>query len=209
MLEDFERFREAISKRLSEFKNLWKEASEERLYMEALFCLFTPQSKAVKCWEAVEELKRRGLLFADDRERIARVLMGRVRFHNTKAHRAVELKGIFWNEGALNIRGLLSSFKDPKAARNWLAENVKGYGYKEASHFVRNIGYTFDVAIIDRHILKNLKEAGIVEEIPKSISPRKYLELEDTFVRFAKDLGLSPQELDLFLWAKETGFIFK
>jgi len=37
----------------------------------------------------------------------------------------------------------------------WLVKNLTGLGYKEAGHFLRNIG-SGKIAILDRHILRNL-----------------------------------------------------
>ncbi|MCK4265146.1 hypothetical protein KAW80_02185 [Candidatus Babeliales bacterium] len=56
-------------------------------------------------------------------------------------------------------------------------KNIKGIGYKEASHFLRNVGYN-DVAIIDRHVLRFLKREKLIQEIPKTTTPKKYLAFE-------------------------------
>ena len=45
-----------------------------------------------------------------------------------------------------------------------------GLGYKEASHFLRNIGLSEDIPILDRHILKNLVLLGAIDKVPSSIS---------------------------------------
>lgn len=88
-------------------------------------------------------------------------------------------------------------------------KNVKGMGYKEASHFLRNIGFADDLAILDRHILKNLKIFGIIEEIPKSLSKKKYLEIEEKMRNLANEVNIPLSHLDLLFWSKETGEIFK
>jgi N-glycosylase/DNA lyase len=82
-------------------------------------------------------------------------------------------------------------------------------GYKEASHFLRNIGFADDLAILDRHILKNLKIFGIIEEIPKSLSKKKYLEIEEKMRNLANEVNIPLSHLDLLFWSKETGEIFK
>jgi len=93
--------------------------------------------------------------------------------------------------------------------RNGLADNVKGYGLKEASHFLRNIGKSNnEIAILDRHILKNMKRAKMIRErIIKS--KRDYLEKEHKFLDLANCLRIPANELDLLLWGKENGEIFK
>jgi N-glycosylase/DNA lyase len=68
--------------------------------------------------------------------------------------------------------------------RDWFVRNVKGLGWKEASHFLRNIGYR-DLAILDRHILKNLRRHRIIRSLPKSLTPARYQSIERKFRRFA------------------------
>ena len=102
------------------------------------------------------------------------------------------------------------SNKDPIELREWLVENIIGYGMKEASHFIRNIGFSKNqLAILDVHILKNLKEFGIIDDIPKSLTRKRYLEIEEKMKGFANRLGITLDELDLLLWSKETGIVFK
>ena len=48
-----------------------------------------------------------------------------------------------------------------------------------------------------------------IKEIPKTITKKKYLELENIFKKFAKDLNLEVEELDLLLWYLEAGYVFK
>jgi len=95
------------------------------------------------------------------------------------------------------------------AARDWLVRNVKGLGYKEASHFLRNIGLGKELAILDVHILKNLKELGVIENIPSSLTKKRYLEIEDKMRKFSRRTKIPLAELDLLLWSLETGFVFK
>ena len=80
---------------------------------------------------------------------------------------------------------------------------------KEASHFLRNIGFGKEIAILDRHILKNLKRVGVIDEIPKTISRKKYLEMETKMSNFCNKIGISMAELDLLFWSEETGEILK
>jgi N-glycosylase/DNA lyase len=88
-------------------------------------------------------------------------------------------------------------------------ENVKGLGYKEASHFLRNIGLGEDLAILDRHILKNLGLLGVIDEVPSSPTKRLYLEIERKMAAFSKEAKIPMGQLDLLLWYKEAGEVFK
>ena len=88
-------------------------------------------------------------------------------------------------------------------------QNIRGLGYKEASHFLRNIGLGEDIAILDRHILRNLAMIGLIEDTPNSMSRKKYLQIEGEMAEFAKQIRIPLSHLDLLFWYKETGEIFK
>ncbi|HDN95941.1 MAG: DNA lyase [Thermoplasmata archaeon] len=197
-----------IEERLEEFEKLWKNGREEDILAELFFCLLTPQSKAKACWDAILAIKNKSLLLDGSKEEIVSMLRG-VRFKNKKAEYIVDARKIFTNEGKVKIRSVFEKFKDAYEAREWLVKNIKGMGYKEASHFLRNIGKGKNVAILDRHILKNLYLLEIINEIPSSISGKKYIEIENKMREFAKKINIPLAHLDLVLWYKETGEVFK
>jgi len=201
----YKKQRAQIKKRLAEFKSIGKKGNK-KLFAELCFCLCTPQSKAVNCNEAIRRLSASKDLFNGSSERIAKHLKGLVRFHNNKAKYIVEARKKFCNVGA-NGRSPLHG--DPAQTRRWLVENIKGLGMKEASHFLRNIGRGLDLAIIDRHILTNLKRYGEIEQLPESISDKQYLIIEEKMRKFSKALNIPMAEMDLVFWSSETGHIFK
>ncbi len=206
-----ERWRGEARRRVAEFEALWREASDGRLFAELAFCLLTPQSPAVRCWAAVEELVDEGLLLSGSRREIAEVLRrSGVRFHRTKALNITLARRVFAPSGQPRVRVILQPFgTDAAAAREWLVQNVRGMGMKEASHFLRNVGLGLNLAVLDRHILRAMLRAGAVEELPRTLTRRRYLELERRFCELAARLGCTPAELDLAIWAEATGFVFK
>jgi len=197
-----------IQARLADFRRLGETGDDEALFAELAFCLFTPQSKARSCWAAVERLRERGLLCSGEACDVAGQLEG-VRFHNTKARNLTEVRRLFSADGRLRVRETLGRFGSGREAREWLVAEVKGLGYKEATHFLRNIGRGEGMAILDRHILRNLVALGVLDAVPASLSRRRYLEIEDAMVRAADALGIPVQELDLLMWCKETSDLFK
>ncbi len=191
-----------ILKRLSEFSNL-KKADEGTLFYELCFCILAVQTSGIRSWKVAERLKESG--FYNNGALPTKFLReGYIRFHNNKARHLLEARQKF-----PEIMKKVKEIKDEAELRDWLVNNVKGLGMKEASHFLRNIGFTQNLAIIDRHILKNMLRYEIIEEIPKSLTRKKYLELEEKFQGFSKGMGMKPAELDLLLWAKEVGVVFK
>ncbi len=203
----YETRRDAIHVRLKEFREILQ-GSEEEVFAELCFCLLTPQSSAKVCWDAVNRLREKGLLLKGDSGELEPLLRD-VRFNDSKARYIVEARGTFSKNGGLRLKSHLTSFFNLFELREWLVENVKGLGYKEASHFLRNIGLGEEFAILDRHILRNLKDLGVLPEVPASLTKKRYLEIEDKVRRFSKEIGIPMADLDLLLWSKETGWIFK
>ncbi len=194
---------EDIQKRLEDFR---LKKNDEEIFAEMIFCLLTPQSKAKLCWHAVENLLKKDLLLKGDNKQIVEELKG-VRFKYKKAGYIIEARKFFMKNDGIKQR--LEKFRDAGEAREWLVNNVKGMGYKEASHFLRNIGLGENLAILDRHILKNLNLLGVIQKIPDSLSKKKYMEIEKKMKKFAEEIGIKMSHLDLVLWYKETGEIFK
>jgi len=197
-----------ISLRLGEFRQRGLHASDEELFSELAFCLLTPQSRAKFCWEAIVNLKEQNMLLKGSADQIKRRLHC-VRFHNKKASYLVAARNLFLRNGAVAIKQLLEEHEDSYECREWLVKNVKGLGYKEASHFLRNIGRGENLAILDRHILKNLHLLGVMAKIPESLSKTAYRRIEITMENFARSIHIPFAHLDLLLWYKETGEIFK
>jgi N-glycosylase/DNA lyase len=135
---------------------------------------------------------------------------GAHRFPNARPQYIVTTRDYFRANFGMALRKRLRSFRDPFERRDWLAQEkqVKGLGYKEASHFLRNIGVKGH-AILDKHVMRCLAEVGVVDSSRPPQTRRKYLELEQELIRFAKDIRVDFDELDLVLWSMKTGEILK
>lgn len=194
-----------IESRLKEFSSIWETASDQELFRELAFCLLTPQSKARTCWRAVERLERKCMLSEAGHEKISEELVG-VRFNKRKGEYICLARDLF---SSRSLRDTLAGYDDQMRARQWLVENVKGMGYKEASHFLRNIGRGESLAILDRHILKNLVLLGVISEVPATLTKKMYLDIEKKMIAFSRDAKIPMGHLDLLLWYKEAGEVFK
>jgi N-glycosylase/DNA lyase len=189
-----------VEARVKEFLETGRD--EEAAFLELCFCLLTANYHALGGMRIQQEVGR-GFLTLNQEALAARLKELGYRFPNTRAAYIVAARRLY---GQLldTLNGFLSSGE----AREWLVRNVKGLGFKEASHFLRNIGH-LDVAIIDRHILRFLHRHAIIEHIPSSLTPRRYLELERLLLAAARRTGLEPGVLDLYLWYLETGRVLK
>jgi N-glycosylase/DNA lyase len=206
LLKDYSKRKQEIKNKLKDFKNNYKKG-DKHVFSELCFCVLTPQASAVKCGKAIEELIKTGLLFYGRPKEISPYLTG-TRFLNNKAEYIVNARKLFKKNGCFSIRNYIDE-KDIFKTREWIVENVKGIGYKEASHFLRNIGFGKNLAILDVHILKNLKNYGVIGKIPKSLTKNEYLKIENKVRDFCGKVNIPMDELDLLFWSRETGFVYK
>ncbi len=190
-----------IRKRLEDFKNV----RNEDYFYELCYCLCTPQTKAKNAFEIQKILKEKNF-FNNEISNLELILNNpkhNIRFHNEKAKRLISIK----NEWAI-VEALLNTKVDNYTKRNWLARGIDGFGYKEASHFLRNIGYE-GLAILDRHILKMLVECGVYNSVPDISTKAKYFEVEQKLLEFSNKININVDEIDLLFWSKVNGEILK
>lgn len=200
--------RDKIEKRLEEFKEIWNKGDEKKIFEELVFCLLTPQTKALDCARAVNLLKEKNLLFYGKKEEISKVI-NFIRFKNHKAEYIVRARGIFFKNGKGSLGQFLNSFEDEKTLREELVKKIKGLGLKEASHFLRNIGRSENLIIIDRHILRCALKYKIIRKIPKNLSRKNYLKMEEKILKFSRKYNIPPNHLDFLFWYDSNGYFFK
>jgi N-glycosylase/DNA lyase len=189
-----------IQKRLKEFKQV----PIDEYFYELCFCLCTPQSRAKNAFQVVEKLKAKN--FQEKPFNPVDILRDNnhyIRFHNQKAQRLLNARDYF-----PKVQEVLDSKLNNFEKRAEITKIVNGYGLKETSHFMRNIGYE-GLAILDRHILKHLVYCNVYKEIPKVGSEKQYLEVEDKFLKFSAGVGIPIDDLDILFWSYETGEILK
>lgn len=188
-----------VKERIEEFEKNRK--SEKKIFLELCFCILTANFNAKKAIEMQEKIGEKFLTLSEEKLEQELKRLGH-RFPKTRARYIVEARRY-----KKRLKKIIESFKDEKMLREWLAKNIRGIGYKEASHFLRNIGFK-NIAIIDFHILNFLEKNKIIKR-PKNLSKKKYLEIENVLSKIAKKHKLSLAELDLYLWYIETGKILK
>ncbi len=198
------RVKKMVEERMDEFRQVHMMDSQ-KWYEELVYCLLTAYSSALMGKRCVDALLG-GPLMEGNLEDVQGCLVEEGhRFANRRAEYIYNTRGL-----APRIKETIQGFDDPEAAREWLVENIKGLGWKEASHYLRNVGY-FGLAIIDRHILSNLVEHGLIteEESRKGLTKKRYLAYEAALAKVARRLGMEPGGLDLYLWYRKTGKVLK
>lgn len=202
--------RKEIRARLGEFEEVWREGSDARLWEELVFCIFTAGASARMGLKSIEAI--RPLLWNGGPAEMTAALKnaGAHRFPVARPGYIVIARNYLREHCGLRLREQLESFSDPIERRDWLAreKRIKGLGYKEASHFLRNIGL-MGHAILDKHVLRCLADLEVVDSARPPSTRTRYLELEERLKGFARDVGIDFDELDLVLWSMKTGQVLK
>ncbi|MFX1273456.1 MAG: N-glycosylase/DNA lyase [Promethearchaeota archaeon] len=189
-----------INERMTEFSKI-RNDSIEFIFKEMCFCIMTANCSAEKCIEIHENMGDDFLLLSE-KDLSKRFKELGYRFPNVRASYIVENRKCM-----KNIDFKIKNEINDKDLRDWLVKAVKGLGYKEASHFLRNIGFT-NYAIIDFHIVDLLVKHELIEK-PKTMTKKQYLEIEKLLNEIASKLKLNLGKLDLYLWYLETRKILK
>jgi len=192
--------KEIVDIRIKEFKELGNKSNIE-IFKEICFCILTANFNAEKSIKIQKEIGN-GFLTLPESVLAKKLKVLGHRYYNTRAKYIVEARK-YMN----SLKEIINSFNNKDNLREWLVKNIKGLGYKEASHFLRNIGYT-NFSILDFHIINILVKYGLIKK-PKTLTKKKYLEIEEILKEVAKKLNINLAELDLYLWYMETGKILK
>lgn len=208
LFELYKQIKNKIEKRLREFEEIYKNGNDEKIFEELVFCILTPQTKAIDCDRAVKILKENDLLLKGKREEISKKI-NFIRFKNHKADYILKAREIFFKDGKNSFKKFLNSIENERELRDELVKKIKGIGLKEASHFLRNIGISKNLVIVDRHILRSAFKYKIIKKIPKTITKKIYLRIENKILKFSKKTGIPPNHLDFLFWYDSNNYFFK
>ena len=181
-----------INQRIKEFSSIPRDFNS--LFRELVFCLLTAGASAELGIKTINHLG--DTIYRGTQEDIQKKLKEIYRFHTIRAGYIFQARENFKK---INLNS--------QTIRDDLINNIKGLGMKEASHFLRNIGFK-DYAIIDFHIIDILIKYGLIEK-PKTLTRNKYLEIEGVLKKLADKVNLNLAELDIYLWYLETGKVLK
>lgn len=193
---------ETVNKRIREFEELHNKSNKE-WFNELCFCLLTANSSARLGINIQDYMKKKDGFLTCNQEELSAILkqMGH-RFYEKRAEYIVLARN-----NAADIRDEITTMENEFTAREWLVKNIKGIGYKESSHFLRNVGYK-RLAILDKHIMRIMCDSCIID-VPKTLTRKRYLNIEQEFISLADEVDLTPAELDLYLWYTQTGEVLK
>lgn len=194
----------------------WSSMTEDDLWRELVACILGSRVRFEVAHSAVKRMDRRHL-FSENRrssrfrqyeQDVMKALCnGGVSgepssypFYRVRAKQIRKAAERLYGSRA-TLRSFLEESDDIRAARRRLALEVSGLGPKQASLFLRNIGYAAHVAVLDIHVLTYMSWVGLTKAPIKHVpTVRKYEALEDAFIEHAYSLGFTPDRFDLAVW---------
>ncbi|MGO6819225.1 8-oxoguanine DNA glycosylase [Rhizobium brockwellii] len=189
------------------------EREERILWKEFSSCILSSQVPYPLSVAAAEAIDREGLLHLGMldalEDKIAMILKApvmmngtsrRYRFPVSRARQLASAKAAI-TEHSGTLEDFLRGECDPDELRAWLVANAPGMGPKQASMFLRNSGISYDLAILDRHVLDFMTEMGLQSSCVNSISRSSdYQKHERTLRSYAKSVGAAVGLIDWAIW---------
>lgn len=199
----------------------WRLLTEDELLYEAAICIFGSQMQFELAVATADRLRDRGLLHSKHLSEMADyetlildalseplsltdkdggVRRVRARFRNRLSSLLTTTVAEIYGTGN-SLRRLLFSANGAKNARKALMLSVWGFGPKQASLFLRRVGYCADLAVLDVHVLDYLHLTRGLRVTPSRLGRLScYEEIEDTFREVASRFGHSLGCVDLATW---------
>jgi N-glycosylase/DNA lyase len=202
---EYARRKGEIRAQLGEFKQVRAEGDDRKIFEEMAFCILTSAVGPRVGQKSLEAIK--DILPDGSAEETESRLRG-IHKYPEKAYYIAHTRDYLKSEYGFKLRELVNSFDDPEERRDFFAlnKNIKGLGFTQASHFLRNIGFT-GYAILDKNVVRSLYDLGVIESPKPPSTKKKYMETESKMKIFAGELGIDVEELDMLLWSMKTGKI--
>ncbi len=194
--------RDEIDGRLDQFRGIHLREDDEEIFGELCFCVLSSGVGPKMAERSVAALGDR--LLSGSESELKNLLAGTHKYPDKASY----LHGTReYLKESLNLRLLakLRSIEDFEERRDFIADNknIRGIGYVQASHFLRNVGF-LGYAILDKNVLSSLYELGVTQDAKSPTSKKKYIEKESRFREFSREVQISIDKLDLLLWYRRV-----
>jgi N-glycosylase/DNA lyase len=198
----------------------WEEMTEEELWQTLCLCILSSNVHYESAQSALSHLVDNGYLginwimeTPNSENLIAEELSKplylpvrldgsgrRYRFPNVRARNIVQAARVLFSEKLL-ISKLLAIHDSERTVRDILVAKIPGIGLKEASHFLRDIGYSNNLAIVDSHVISFLAEINAISRAEvKMMNRSTYFELENILQKLCKEHNVSLSAFDMAVW---------
>lgn len=193
-----------------------KPLNEYSLRRALVSCILGSQVRYEMAYTALERIENTGLLtdewWCNDRDnfeaKVFEVLSVNThqshkkwcyRFPKSRAHQLEETRKTIAKRPLFER---LYNNSDPKNIRKELISDIPGIGPKQASMFLRNIGISYDLAILDTHVLRFMHMQKTLYLKQMNIGTLSAYERTERIAQnYANSLGYPVGYLDLAIWA--------
>ena len=198
--------KEEIQNRLLEFREAFQKFDDRRIFRELSFCILSSgvgPKIADQCINAIGEK-----LVDGEEDELLGCIGATHKYAENASRYIVFTREYLKEEHGFLLKSLVSSFEGRMERREFFAKNpgIKGLGYMQASHFLRNLGFS-GYAILDRNNLASLFELGVIGKMKYPLTRKTYLETESLMMEAARELGIGLDEFDLLLWSRKRKFV--
>jgi len=191
----------------------WKDLPESKLLKELSLCLLSSSVKYEVACAYIEYFSQKKYfikwtLQIPTKDEICNLLCTPVklkdkhvkyRFPNTKSQQLYDLLLNIYGRG-ISLKGILELSSNPKNVRDELIKNCPGVGNKQSSMFLRNIGFSDKLAILDTHLIDYLKSIHIIPSNYRLSTKKQYSHVEDKYLEYAISNDFNISYLDSAIW---------
>jgi len=195
--------------------------SENKLLSELVLCILSSQEKYEVALAMMKSLRKENILripknkseFREIKSEIETTLKNpvcfksnekeysrRLRFFVKKAEYIIDtLENIYLNN--LTIKGILKQKDCIQETRMNIISYSCGLGPKQASMFLRNIGYHSEFAVLDKHVIDYMRIMGLTCVSDNNFSNiSAYQKIETKLKSYADAYNVNLLHLDLAIW---------
>lgn len=194
---------------------------ENKLLSELVLCILSSQEKYEVALAVIKELRKQNALrvpknkteFSEIKSQVKSTLQKpveykshqrsytrRLRFFVKKTKYIIDtIENIYLND--LTIHDILRQEECIQETRKNIINYSYGLGPKQASMFLRNIGYHTEFAVLDKHVIDYMKLMGLTKVSETNFSSiSTYQKMEMKLKAYAESFNLSLMHLDLAIW---------
>lgn len=183
-------------------------SSNEDVWQSLVFCILSSQVRTSVAAKATQDVIEEVRFFdapisCDEVYRRAKIALigAKYRFPDLKS-RQIASSWFAFAQIKEVLYEFLDSFSTELEAREAIARLFPGVGFKQASMFLRDVGYASRLCVIDTHLLWYCGRMGRRHQ--GAMTARKYLEIEEFLLGQSDALGVCPRVFDSAIWVAVT-----
>lgn len=198
----------------------WEKCSEEKLWYELVSCILGSRVRYETAKECTKHLKDGRLLtipkLLASPETVGMYTIeelnkpiyppykngkgSRYPYPKSKSQYIIKTGIEIYENSFTSIKDILKSSKDENMAREKLVKMCTGIGPKQASLFLRNIGYSENLAILDSHVIHYMDLFGMRDRKTRINTMNDYTKHEDLLLFYADSLNKTLATVDIAIW---------